>query len=108
MRRFIDSSRLSRARKITERSVLEFKIVQEDPVITYCYLQGSASDPYICFIDLKDNKVGHSCPDFDKSNRYNNQRNQIAGWCKHLGKLLLLLDSNLLNPIAEQLAISSI
>ena len=62
----VKGSRLSRARSITDRSVIEFKIVKKNPLITYCLIQGSASVPYIAFIDLKENKVGHYCPDFSK------------------------------------------
>ncbi|OLS31819.1 MAG: hypothetical protein HeimAB125_15140 [Candidatus Heimdallarchaeota archaeon AB_125] len=88
----VKGSRLSRARSITDRSVVEFKIVRKKPLITYCMIQGSASIPYVAFIDLKENKVGHYCPDFSKG----------QGWCKHLGKLLFMLNEEQVKAINDQ------
>ncbi len=88
----VKGSRLARARSISDRSVIEFKIVRKIPLITYCLIQGSASEPYIAFIDLKEKKVGHYCPDFTKG----------QGWCKHLGKLLFMLNHEQVQAVHRQ------
>jgi hypothetical protein len=92
----VDTARMGRARKISSKAVLEFKIVSEDPLKAYCLIKGSSSRPYIQIIDLEKKIVGHSCPDFNKSrgNRYSRygSRSSGGGWCKHLGKLLLMID----------------
>lgn len=87
----VKGSRYSRARAISDRSVIEFKILNQNPLVTYCLIQGSAPEPYIVFIDLKKNVVGHYCPDFAKG----------RGWCKHLGKLLLMLDEKHVKAIND-------
>ncbi|MHA1718805.1 MAG: hypothetical protein ACTSWX_02715 [Promethearchaeota archaeon] len=93
IRNLVSTSRLSRARSISDKNVLEFAIIQEDPLITYCIIQGSAPKPYTIIINLQDKYVAHYCPDF--INRYHD-------WCKHLGKLLLLLSDEQVNTIYEQ------
>ncbi|MCE7747841.1 MAG: hypothetical protein GPJ51_05550 [Candidatus Heimdallarchaeota archaeon] len=87
--RLVRGNRLSRAKSITARSVVEFKVVKEKPLIAYCLIQGSASQPYMVFIDLKKNLVGHKCPDYMKG----------QGWCKHIGKLLFLLEESQVDEI---------
>ncbi|MHA1202406.1 MAG: HEAT repeat domain-containing protein [Candidatus Heimdallarchaeaceae archaeon] len=91
VRRFVQGNRLSRAKSITNKSVVEFKIVSDKPLIAYCLIQGSASTPYAVFIDLKEKLVGHNCPDFLKG----------SGWCKHLGKLLFMLESEKLDEVYQ-------
>ncbi|MHA1929308.1 MAG: hypothetical protein ACTSV2_12100 [Candidatus Thorarchaeota archaeon] len=79
--RFVQGARLNRARKISDRSLVEFEVLSENPVIAYALIQGSGSEPYTVIIDDSRGVVAHSCPDFNKG----------IGWCKHLGKLLLKL-----------------
>jgi hypothetical protein len=92
---FVQGSRLSRARAITERSVIEFNIVQDNPLVVYSLIQGSGKQPYCCIIDLDKDLVAHYCPDFARSGR---QRS----WCKHLGKVLLQLNSGQIEQIRNQ------
>ncbi len=84
--RIIDSSRLSRAKKISKSKVNEFEVVSEEPLIAFSIIQGSSSSPYTVIIDFENNKAYHSCPDY----------NRISSYCKHFGKLFLLLPEDLL------------
>ncbi|QEE17373.1 hypothetical protein DSAG12_03206 [Promethearchaeum syntrophicum] len=89
----VSSSRLSRARSISDKNVLEFAIIQEIPLITYCIIQGSAQNPYTAIINLQEKYVAHYCPDF---------LNRSFDWCKHLGKLLLMLSDEQVKNISNQ------
>ncbi|MHA1305298.1 MAG: hypothetical protein ACTSPI_16490, partial [Candidatus Heimdallarchaeaceae archaeon] len=90
--RFLDSNRMRRAQSISDRKLLEFSIVSEEPLVVYCFIQGSSSDPYAVLIDLKNNVIAHWCPDFVKR----------RSWCKHLGKILLKLDKKFVDEIYKQ------
>jgi len=70
--------------------LVEFEILQEDPVIVYGLIQGSASEPYTVIIDMSEPAIYHSCPDFNKG----------RGYCKHIGKILLKLQPASINKIA--------
>ncbi|MHA1198854.1 MAG: HEAT repeat domain-containing protein [Candidatus Heimdallarchaeaceae archaeon] len=87
--KMVEENRLYRARKMSDRSLVEFKILNEKPLQVYCKIRGTTSEPYIVFIDLKKKLVGHNCADFAKGN----------GWCKHLGRLLLSLDDKQLQRV---------
>ena len=90
--RLIPANKLARARKISDKHLLEFQIINKDPLITYAVIRGSSPTPYTCIIDLKISIVGHSCPDFDRRGE----------WCKHLGKLLLKLEHKQIQAVANQ------
>ena len=87
--RLIDSTRLSRARRISDNSLVEFEILKEDPITVYGLIQGSASEPYTVIIDMSERAIYHSCPDFNKG----------RGYCKHIGKILLKLQPISINQI---------
>ncbi|TFG30421.1 hypothetical protein EU528_08295 [Candidatus Thorarchaeota archaeon] len=87
--RFVHGARLSRARKISDKSLVEFEVLSENPVVAYALIQGSGSEPYTVIIDDSQGIVAHTCPDFNKG----------IGWCKHLGKLLLKLPEGSINNL---------
>lgn len=85
----IDSQRWARARRIKSKDILEFNVVNEDPVVAYCKIQGSEAQPYTVIINCEKNYLAHYCADF--SGNYNN--------CKHIAKLLMLLPETLSDRI---------
>ncbi|HME54372.1 MAG TPA: hypothetical protein VKM55_19255 [Candidatus Lokiarchaeia archaeon] len=89
--RLVQGSRLARARSIQNKDVVEFCKVKTEPLVVYCRIQGSDITPYTAIIDLEEGVVGHWCPDFFKG----------EGWCKHLGKLLLMLTDQEVTTIAN-------
>lgn len=88
LKKLVDSSRLSRAKRITDKSLIEFEILNEDPIVVYSIIKGSAPEPYVVIIDCKDKLLGHWCPDFRPSR-----------WCKHVGKVLLKLPDSALKQV---------
>ncbi len=116
MERLLSKSRLSRARAIPQTAVVEFVKIQDDPLVAYALIQGSEREPYIAIIDLQDKIVAHWCPDFAGGGErnyggygrgyggyggYGSGGSTDGGWCKHLGKLLLLLPAEDTTRIAN-------
>ncbi|WP_457558943.1 hypothetical protein [Candidatus Harpocratesius sp.] len=91
VRRFVDSARLSRAKRIKSKDVLEFQVVKDNPVIAYCVIQGSESKPYIIIINCEEMYIAHWC--YDYASGYGN--------CKHIAKLLLMLSSEQVDRIYQ-------
>lgn len=91
VRRFVDSARLSRARRIKSQDVLEFQVVKDDPIIAYCVIQGSESKPYTIIINCEEKYIAHWCYDFAKG----------YGNCKHIAKLLLMLSPEQVDRIYQ-------
>ncbi|MCE7737005.1 MAG: hypothetical protein GPJ54_19120 [Candidatus Heimdallarchaeota archaeon] len=89
--RLVERSRMVRAKKISKSSIKEFEVINEDPLIAYLIIQGSSSSPYIVIIDFKKNHAAHSCPDF----------NRRRSFCKHFGKLFLLLPDYLFGKVVQ-------
>ena len=100
VQRFVESSRLSRAEEISDSKV-KLEILRRDPLSVYCTIQGSGKEPYIVLIDLKEGIVGHACPDFSRAPPARRYQGQAIGWCKHLGKLLLMLDKSDVDAIYQ-------
>ncbi|MCF2138012.1 MAG: hypothetical protein K9W43_12330 [Candidatus Thorarchaeota archaeon] len=87
--RFVEDKRLAKAKKISDSKV-SLHIIRERPLSLWASIQGSAKDPYYIAIDLEMGVVGHVCPDFLRSK--SRPSDMTLGWCKHLGKILLMLD----------------
>ena len=77
--RLVPSRKISRARSISNRNVLEFTIVKENPLIAFCLIQGTAREPYTVIINLEEKYVAHWCPDFAKSRRSSSYRYKEEG-----------------------------
>jgi hypothetical protein len=72
--------RYKRALSIKNSSILDFDIINEEPLFAYMTLQGSSSNPYHVIIDCQQKIIKHYCPDFAKEN---------YEVCKHVYKLLI-------------------
>ncbi len=119
--RLLSKSRLERARAIPDHAIVEFAKVQDEPLVVYGLIQGSDREPYTVLIDLEEKIVAHWCPDFEGgyAGSYGggyrgygggygggNGGGYSHGWCKHLGKILLMLveaDANKIVPVASSL-----
>ncbi|MBN2151049.1 MAG: hypothetical protein JW839_06380 [Candidatus Lokiarchaeota archaeon] len=112
--RLLSKTRLERARAIPDHAVVEYAKVQDEPLVVYGRIQGSDSEPYTVIIDLEQKVVAHWCPDFEGggAGSYRSYGGGYGGgyshgWCKHLGKILLMLegaDANKIVPVASSLA----
>ncbi|MFW9977990.1 MAG: hypothetical protein ACFFEJ_07935 [Candidatus Thorarchaeota archaeon] len=99
VRRFVEPSRLKKAEKISDSKV-NLHILREQPLSLWATLAGSGSSPYLIAIDLEMGVVGHVCPDFVRaSSRITGGSN--IGWCKHMGKILLMLSSSQVEEIYQ-------
>ncbi len=95
-KRLVRGARLSRGKSIPNKNIIDLTI-QEEPLISIsATIQGSGTSKYIIHVSQnetdKNFTLVHDCPDFEKGNRY----------CKHVVKLLLVLEPKLCSQICNQ------
>jgi hypothetical protein len=92
-RRYVIGARFNRGKNIPNRNIINFSFDNEPKIKIIADIQGSGNSRYVINIieDQNGFKIIHDCPDFKKGTKF----------CKHIVKILLLIDNNTCRSIFQ-------
>ncbi|MHA2366862.1 MAG: hypothetical protein ACXAC7_23120, partial [Candidatus Hodarchaeales archaeon] len=95
-RRHVHGARFNRGKNIPNKNLINFNVEDHPLIKVIAEIQGSGNSRYVINIFQEGSgfKIIHDCPDFKKGTKF----------CKHIVKILLLLESQVCQAICQSIS----